>query len=203
MATSATGRRPDRPLPGKTVDGKSRADTPAPAVSAGFRRRLGTRGRHLAAGAGVSGRAGAGSCGRSQGALPSPELPFSTHFGAVASQNESAPTVEESVPMVQVSTPALRTPSLAFRKPILLVEVPASVFRTPAPGCKTSTSSLQLSTPTHFGAALIQNEPAPTVQVSASIVQESTPAVQESTQGKRIFPLYENAMTDNCLCKPA
>lgn len=23
------------------------------------------------------------------------------------------------------------------------------------------------------------------------------------TQGKRIFPLYENAMTDNCLCKPA
>ena len=24
-----------------------------------------------------------------------------------------------------------------------------------------------------------------------------------TAQGKRIFPLYENAMTDNCLCKPA
>ena len=30
-----------------------------------------------------------------------------------------------------------------------------------------------------------------------------TGANGQPVQGKRIFPLYENAMTDNCLCKPA
>ena len=116
--------------------------------------------------------------------VPAPALskaPFSTHFGATPPRNESASTVEPSAPMVQVSSPVPGTPEQAIRMPVVLAEVPFPVFRIPAPGSKASALSLQLSTPTHFGAALIQNEPALIVQVSASIVQESAPVVQEST----------------------